>query len=287
MQATTPPSIRDGHIRPLLRLDLPDRHRERVEEALGHLCDLVVPDAGATTAQPSEVLTSDEERLRLAVSAEGWHIEGKDVSERELTEEAALLRLQSLLLESAARRQHWALFRGSVVARGSQSVLIAGDSGSCHTLLAVGMTALEFQFVSVGLTAFCMRRPAPIPVPLLFRLDTADRAALQLLPGRWEEPFEAVSADLFRPRALTLARELTHVLFPEARPGRLSMVRPLSPTEARSRLSQALVLAPDEPPPSVALSEVLRQARGARVIVGDPPQAIEQLARLLPRWCVE
>jgi hypothetical protein len=85
---------------------------------------------------------------------------------------------------------------------------------------------------------------------------------------------------------VTAARELTHVLFPEARDGRLSLVRPISLTTARARLCQALVVAPEDPPPFAAVAEVLRHARGVHVTVGEPPQAIEQLARLLPRWCV-
>jgi hypothetical protein len=107
------------------------------------------------------------------------------------------------------------------------------------------------------------------------------------MPGRLEETLARLAPDLFRPRAVTAARELTHVLFPEARQGRLSMVRPISSTTARARLCQALVVTPDDPPPFMAVAEVLRHARGVHVTVGEPPQAIEQLGRLLPRWCVE
>jgi hypothetical protein len=191
------------------------------------------------------------------------------------------------LLESAVKARNQILFRGSVVARGSQSVLIVGDLGSFDAVLAVALTALEFQLVSVGRAAFDARRPAPLPLPLLFRLDAEDRGLLQSLPCCPEEPLEPLSLDLFRPRVVASARELTHVLFPEARHGRLSLVRPISATTARSRLCSALAVAPDDPPPFVAVAEVMGHARGVHLTLGELPQAVEQLARLLPRWCVE
>lgn len=284
MQAPTRGSIRDERIRPKLRLELPDAFPAHAQSALGELFDLTSP--GDTACGPEEPF-SQPESVRVLAGSRGWCIEGAGVAEQGLTDDEALLRLQELLLESAARGENRIVFRGSVVTRGSQSVLIVGDLGSCHAILAVAMTALDFQIVSVGAAAFDARRPAPIPLPLLFRLDAADRDALRLVPGRLEEPIERLTPDLFRPRSVTPARELTHVLFPEAGHSRLSLVRPISSTTARSRLCHALMVAPDDPPPFAAVAEVLRHARGVQVTVGEPPHAIEQLARLLPRWCVE
>src|SRR5207302_297601 len=123
MQAPTRGSIREGRIRPPLRLELPDELQAHVDEALGQLFDLT-PALAGPESQPRVVRSCEPEALRVAAGAEGWCIEGKDVDERALMEDAALLRLQGLLLESAVRRDHQILFRGSVVSRGSQSVLI-------------------------------------------------------------------------------------------------------------------------------------------------------------------
>jgi len=285
MQAPTRGSTRDGRIRPQLRLELPEAFAALAREALGNLFDLLPSPEEPDTL--SDRPSGERETVRVSAGDGGWRIEGAGVSAEDLGDDAAVLRLQELLLESAAGWANLILFRGSVVARGSQSVLIVGDLGSCHAILAIAMTALDFQLVSVGAAAFDARRPAPIPLPLVFRLGAPDRDALRLVPGRLDEPIDRLTPDLFRPRSVTTAPELTHVLFPEAGHSRLSLVRPISSNTARARLCHSLIVAPDDPPPFVAVAEVLRYARGVHVTVGEPPHAIEQLARLLPRWCVE
>ena len=69
--------------------------------------------------------------------------------------------------------------------------------------------------------------------------------------------------------------------------GPRALVRPISATTARARLCDALLVAPDDPPPFAALAGLLRPARGVHLAIGDLLQSLEQLARLLPRWSVE
>jgi hypothetical protein len=282
MQAPTRDSISEVQSGQAIRVAIPASLWERAQQALGPLLERLSP-LGQLEAESF----GHPAPVRVHGEADGRQIETPQRVERDLTDEAVLLRLQELLLESAMSRGNQILFRGSVVSRGSQSVLIVGGEDTWHAVLAVAMTALDFQYVSVGLAAFDACRLAPIPLPLLVRLDAADRAALRLVPGQREETLERLSPDLFRPRSVFPAPELSHVLFPEAQHGRLSLVRPIASAAARARLCQALAAAPDGPPPFATIAAVLRHARGVHVTVGEPPRAIEQLARLLPRWCVD
>jgi hypothetical protein len=281
MQAPTRDLISEARAEGSLSITVPASLRERLEQAMAPLFErLPSPGLLKSTA------LGHADAVKVTEGADGWRIETPRGVENARSDDAVLLRLQELVLEGAVASRNQILFRGSIVSRGSQSVLIVGDQDAWHVVLAVAMTALEFQFVSVGLAAFDACRLAPIPLPLLVRLDAADRAALRLVPGQREETLEQLGPDLFRPRSVIPASELSHVLFPEARHGRLSMVRPIASTAARARLCQALAAAPHDLSPFAAVAALLRHARGVHVTVGEPPQAIEQLARLLPRWCV-
>ena len=284
MQAPTRKSTPQRLTQPRFRLELPEPLRGRAQEMLGHLID---PSVSLGIPSPATRETHPEETdvVRVFAGTDGWCIKETRIPEQPLTEDDMLLRVQELLVESAARRSNQILIRGSVVARGSQSVLIVGDVHSTQAALAVALTSLEFRYVSIGMAAFDACQPAPRP--LFFRLDARERETLQSLPHAFEQNLERLSPDLFRPRAVTPAREPTHILFPEARPGRLTVVRPISAAMARSRLCSALAVAPDDPPPFVAVAEVLRHARGVHLTLGDLLGAVDQLARLLPRWCVE
>jgi len=284
MQAPTRKSTPERLTQPRIHLELPEPLRGRAQEMLGHLIELAVLIEIPGSASRDTHL-ADPDVVRVFAGTDGWYIVGSRVSEQPLTENDVLLRVQELLVESAARRRNQILFRGSVVVRGSQSVLIVGDVHSTHVALAVALTSLEFRYVSIGMAAFDACQPEP--QPLFFRLDAQEREALQSLPHAFEQKLERLSPDLFRPCAVAAAREPTHILFPEARPGRLTVVRPISAAMAQSRLCSALAVAPDDPPRFVDVAEVLRHARGVHLTLGDLSGAVSQLARLLPRWCVE
>src|SRR5947209_10929379 len=102
MHAPTRDPIRDGRIRHAFHLELPDDFRAQAEAALGHLFDL--PD-GVEDPQPFAVRSRETEAVRVSAGSEGWCIESGGVTERALSDDAALLRLQELLLESAVRRE--------------------------------------------------------------------------------------------------------------------------------------------------------------------------------------
>jgi hypothetical protein len=186
-----------------------------------------------------------------------------------------------------ARQRNWLLFQGSVVTRGAQSLLIVGDRGSAHLLVAVALTALEFRIVSVGWAAFDARRMAPRPLPLAFHLEREEQAAVEALPHCLPEPLVCLAPGMFRPESVVRAPEPTHVLFPEASSHHAGHVRPISTATARARLCGALIVAPDDPSPFAAVAGLLRPARGIHLALGELPQTLEQLARLLPRWSVE
>jgi hypothetical protein len=225
--------------------------------------------------------------VRVVTEPQGWLVERGRCPERAATEDELLLRLQDMALEAMARYRNWLLFQGSVVTRGSQSLLIAGDRGSAHILLAVALTAHQFRLVSVGLAAFDARRLAPRPLPLAFRLEPGEQEALEALPHFLPESLVCLSPGMFRPESVALAPEPTHVIFPEVSPNHRAHVRPISAPTARARLCGALLVAPDDPPPFAAVAGVLRPARGIHLALGDLPLTVEQLARLLPRWSVE
>jgi hypothetical protein len=271
---------------PGVRLLLPEALRKWASVVLGPLIDrstsLWAPDLpalGAVADHPALV--------RVWTEPLGWRVERDGCSERAASEDELLLRLQDVALESIARYRNWLLFQGSVVTRGSQSLLIVGDRGSAHRLLAVALTALEFRWVSVGLAALDARRLVPCSLPLAFRLGPAEREALGSLPGCSPQALVRVSPDMFRPESVATAPEPTHVLFPEACPDSRALVRPISATTARARLCDALLVAPHDPSPFAAIAGLLRPARGVHLAMGDLPQSLEQLARLLPRWSVE
>lgn len=286
MQAAKREGAADIQIGPGLRLELPEPLVERARVVLGPLFEL--PCHLGSPGLPSlEALSGGSPTMRVEQSADGWWIARDRCRHRAASEDELLLRLQEIGIEIAARRRQWLLFRGSVVSRGSQSVLIVGDEGDAPVLLAVALAALEFRPASVALAAFDGRRLTPLPLPLAFRLGPGEQAALAALPFSLDELMIRLSPDLFRPACVTPAPEPTHVLFPEASAGPFAFVRPISATTARARLCGALLVAPDDPPPFAAVAGLLRPARGVRVFLGDLPHTLEQLARLLPQWRLE
>jgi hypothetical protein len=225
--------------------------------------------------------------VRVRQDRDGWVIEADGCRARATSEDETLLSLQEAMIEAAARHGDRLLFRGSVVARGSQSLLVVGDIGTAHALLAVALTALGFGLVSVGTAAFDGRRLTPLPMPLAFRLGSQEQDALRELPPVVKEHLEQVAPELFAPRLPVGAPEPTHVIFPESHGGRLSIVRPISAVGARSRLCHALIAAPGDQSPFAAIAGILRHTRGIHLSMGALPRALEQLSRLLPQWRVE
>jgi hypothetical protein len=215
---------------------------------------------------------------------EGWRVERGRCPVRAASEDELLLRLQDLALEVMARKRNWLLFQGSVVTRGSQSLLIVGDRGSAHILLAVALTALEFHIASVGWAAFDTRLMAPRPLPLAFHLEPAEQEAVEALPHCLSESLVCLAPGMFRPERVVRAPEPTHVLFPEASSHHVAHVRPISTATARARLCGALIVAPEDPSPFAAAAGLLRPARGIHLALGDLAHTLEQLARLLPQW---
>jgi hypothetical protein len=259
-----------------VRVTVPESLREWIHPALKGL-----------TRLPADPVDLEAPSVRISAKLDGWSVEADDFRVRAETEEEVLQRLQEAMLEvAAARRGDRVLFRGSVVTRGAQSLLIVGDLGSAHTLLALALTTLGFHLVSVGTAAFDTRRLLPVPLPLSFRMEPSDREALPTLTACMDEQLVRLSPTLLRPRAVTVGSELTHVIFPGTHAGRLSLLRPISATAARSRLCSALVAAPSDSSPFTAVAELLRHTRGVHLSIGELPSALEQLARLLPRWSV-
>jgi hypothetical protein len=223
--------------------------------------------------------------VRVSASGSGWVIESGRRRQIAATEDEAVVHLQELLLEAiAARSGGQLLFRGSIVTRGSQSVLIVGDLGATHTALAIALTALDFKIVSIGAAVFDARSLTPLPLPLAFRLESANRRALQAAGIAHTEILQVVTGELYRPRTVASAPEPTHALFPEAHAGGLSLVRPISAAAARTRLCSALIAVPESQSPFAAVAQVIRHTRGVHLSLGDLPRALEQLSRLLPRW---
>src|SRR5688572_2802822 len=103
-----------------------------VGTALGRL-----PSLRGSASQPGEVgLTStlapggNPISIRLTPATAGWRVELEGRHFSAADEEEAVVRLQETLLESASSRAgDTLLFRGSIVARGSQCLLIVGDRG--------------------------------------------------------------------------------------------------------------------------------------------------------------
>jgi hypothetical protein len=228
-----------------------------------------------------------ESLVRVWQDRHCWLVEVEGRRARAMTAEEALLSLQEVLIDAAICQGDRLWLRGSIVARGSQCLLIVGDMGSAHALLSVALTALGFGLVSVGKAAFDGRRLTPLALPLVFSLSAAEQEALRELAPVLDQQLERVAPGLFAPRIPTAAAEPTHVIFPEVHGGRLSMVRPISAGAARSRLCHALIAAPADQSPFAAVAGLLRHTRGIQMTLGAVPRALEQLSRLLPQWRLE
>jgi hypothetical protein len=273
-------------IGPGIWLELPESLLESTRTALGPLLEWLFP-SGLPQLPALEDIHGDRSTARVAVDTSGWWLEHGRFRERAPSLEVLLLRLQEITVEATARRRQWLLLRASAVTRGSQCVLIVGDQGDAHVLLAVALAALEFRPVSVGLAAFDARRLTPLPLPLGFTLGPPDHAALQALPSHLAANLLPHSPVLFPTCRATGAPEPTHLLFPDPAASPRSLVRPIAAPAARARLCGALTVAPDEPPPFAAVAALLRHARGFYLSLGDLTHALEQLARLLPHWQVD
>jgi hypothetical protein len=289
MQAAQREDVATIWIGPEMRLELPKSILARSQAVLGPLFDgLFAPEAPSLSI--SEAPAGNAPLARVERGPDGWRLEHGRFWESVASDEELLLRLQEIGLEALARRRHWLLFRGSVVTRGSQSVLIVGDQGEAHVLLAVALMALEFRPVSIERAAFDVRPPRgcpePLPLPLAFGLSPEDQASLEALPHPPDEHLVSLSPTLFRACRVTAAPEPTHILFLDAPQDSRSLLRPIAATTARSRLCGAVTVAPDDPPPFAAVAALLRPARGIHLPIGDLSQTLEQLARLLPRWNV-
>lgn len=224
--------------------------------------------------------------VRVSAGPNGWSIESDACRACAASEEEALLRLQEVMLEAAAaRRGDRLLFRGSMVTRGAQTLMIAGDPGQAHVRLALALTTLGFRLVSIGAAAFDTRL-VPLPLSLAFALTPEDGEALEPLTRSFNEHLERVGHRHLRPRQVATAPEPTHILFVEAHPGRLSLVRPVAAAAARTRLCGALIAAPPNQSPFSAVAAILRHTRGIHLHLGDLQHALEQLSRLLPHWSI-
>jgi hypothetical protein len=260
-----------------VRVELPPQLVAPARAALGPLSDPQEPPRGVVECAGSAV--------RISPAASGWLIESGSRRWVAANAEEAVLQLQEQLLEAgAAQSGRQLLFRGSVVTRGSQCLLIVGDRGDTHSVLAMALTSLDFEIVSIGAAAFDIRSLTPLPLALTFRLDSAARDVLQAAGISLEVSLRPVSGELYRARSVVPAPEPTHALFPEALAGGLSVVRPISATAARARLCSALIAGPEGPSPFAAVAELIRHARGIHLTLGDLPRAVGQLSRLLPRW---
>jgi hypothetical protein len=269
-------------------VEVPDSLAGHVRTALSRLTALV--GAAATAAGLSGVPADagGSIALRVAAAAEGWAVESPSRHTSATTEEEAILRLQEMLIESAtARTGVHLLFRGSIVARGSQSLLIVGDHGSTHALVGLALTSLGFRLVSVGTAAFEARTLVPLPLPIAFALETEHQRALAVAGLSLPTHLERLSDRVFCPQAVGAAPEPTHVLFPELHTGGLSWARPVAAAAARSRLYHAMLSAPADVSPFAAVASLLRHTRGIHLTMGDLSQALEQLGRLLPRWSMD
>lgn len=269
-------------------VEVPDSLAGRVRSALGRLSAL--PDVGSVAGDvhPDSNPASCRASIHLAPSPPGWRVEIAGRRSSATDEEAAVVHLQEMLLERAASRAgQYLLVRGSLVARGSQSVLIVGDRGSTHALAGVALIALGFRLVSVGVAAFECRSLLPLPLSLAFALKPEEQQALTTAGIELAEQLESLSGQLFCPRSVGKALEPTHVLFPETHVGSLSLVRPVAAAAARSRLSHAILAAPADVSPFAAVASLLRHTRGIQLTLGDVEQALGQLSRLLPRWSMD
>lgn len=269
-----------------LRLELPGPLLERARVILGPLFERSSASEPADSLAV-EPLPAGAPTVRVEANEPGWRIRHGASRQYAEDEEALLLRLQEIGVEIAARRRQWLLIRASLVSRGSQSVMIVDDPGNASPLLAVAITTLGFQPASIGLAAFDPRRLVPLPLPLAFSLAPDEQAMLASLSLGVDERLIRLSPVLFRPRRPALAPEPTHVLFPEPAAGARCLVRPISAAAARARLRDALLFAPDDPPPFAALAALLRPARAVHLALADLSQALELLARLLPQWRLE
>jgi hypothetical protein len=198
-------------------------------------------------------------------------------------EESALLCAQELLF-AEAMKEEYLLLRGSIVARGSQCLLIVGDGNNADALLATATISLEFRPVSMGMAVLEARTLVPRPLPFSFRLNVTDQSALAAMGVTPEDRLERISPTLFRPRASNPAGEPTHALFLESGAGSRTLIRPIAASAARTRLCHALIASPEHLSPFAAIASVMRHSRGIHLTLGDLPGALEQLSRLLPRW---
>jgi hypothetical protein len=260
----------------VVRVELPPPLSSRARAVLGRLEATI-----ETNCDPDRAV------VRVWEERDGWTIETERRRARTDSEDDTILCLQEAIIEAAARDGDRLLLHGSVVARGSQCLLIVGDLGIAHALLAVGLTALGFGLVSVGMAAFDSRRLTPLPMPLVFQLSPSEQESLRELPPVVDEHLERLAPELFVPRLATAAPEPTHVIFLEVHGGRLSIVRPVSAVAARSRLCHALISVPADQSPFASIAGVLRHSRGIHLTMGAVPRALEQLSRLLPRWRLE
>jgi hypothetical protein len=298
MQASVREEIACRLFGSLISVEVPDTLAGRVRSALERLHAGTSGDRGQQAGNALEpgltpiasclVSEQDAISIRLASSPAGWKVESAGRRSAAANEEEAVIRLQEMLLESAASRAgEYLLFRGSIVARGSQTLLIAGDRGSTHAAVAIALTVLGFRLVSVGTAAFEGRSLVPLPLPLAFSLGPQDQKALAAAGLDLSEHLEALSGGLFCPRSVEAGLEPTHVLFPEMHAGSLSVVRPVAAVAARSRLCQLLLAAPSDAAPFAAVASLVRHTRGIHLTLGDIAGALGQLGRLLPRWSMQ